>query len=312
MGLRQIAEAVNLKHQQPLKEPNHDSNSPFFRAREGFKSLLKSLEVEKGGFLIKTDEDFYNLCFASSVDITTFHRCIIPSEIINNFDIQENKWYALSDTNLSSIRNFFSSQEYISITDIILFAIEQNKSFLFLIKSQKDVYRNSFNLINADQILNDNLSYYCDNYKSIIESTRPVYPFQHGTDTIMLKIESALNFNNQAHLVKISLANIFPDVIKLQTDLDLLSLYYSLINKIYNLIGKSNIAILGIDNCIYISIFSAQNIPMDLYIKKLLDNLHDIYGKKLCSNLIAEYTGTSKNINRIKDFFKAGINDKTL
>ena len=32
MGLRQIAEVVNLKHQQPLKEPNQDSHSTFIVA----------------------------------------------------------------------------------------------------------------------------------------------------------------------------------------------------------------------------------------------------------------------------------------
>ena len=311
MGLRHIAEVVNLKHQQPLKEPNQDSHSTFFIAKQDFKSLLKGLEVEKGGFLIKTDEDFYSLCFASGIDITTFHRCIIPAEIIDSFNIEENKWYTLSDTNLSSIKNFFSSQEYISITDIILFSIEKNKTFLFLIKSQKDIYRNSFNLINADQILRQYLSKY-DKYKLIIGTVRPAYPSQHGMDTIILKIESALNFNNQAHLVSISFKNIFPDVIKLQSDLDSLSLYYSMVNKIYNLIGKSNIAILGMDNSIYICIFSAQSIPMELYTKKILDNLYTIYGEELCSKLIVEYTGASKNINKIKDFFKAGINDKTI
>ncbi|UTC68163.1 MULTISPECIES: hypothetical protein [unclassified Treponema] len=310
MGLRQKAEAVGINAYRPPNAPIEWASSPFFDAKKNFKDLLKTLHIEKGGFLVKTGEDFYNLCFASGVDITTFHRCVIPAELIDSFAVEENEWYSLSDKDLKSIKSYFSSQEYISITDIFLFSIEKDKTFLFLIKSQKDVYRDSFDLQKADKDLKDFLPLY-NECKFIIETARPVYPFQYGTDTIMLKIKSALNFDNTAHLLKIAFFHIFPDSVKLQSDLNTISLYYSIINKILNLMGKSNMAILGMDNCLYASIFSSETMPMELYTKKITASLTKIYGEDICSRLLMEYTGTSKNINEIKTFFKAVINDKT-
>lgn len=310
MGLRQRAEAVNINNYRPLKDPVEDHPSPFFDAKKNFKTFLKELHIEKGGFLIKTNEDFYNLCFASGFDVTTFHRCMIPSEIIENLQIIENNWVSITNTSKVSIKNFFSSQEYMSITDIILHSIEKEKTFLFLVKSQKDIYRETFDFGKADISLEKFIPIY-EKYKLIIETARPVYPFQYGTNTIMLKIKSAINFNNTAHLLKIAFFHIFPDTVKLQTDLNILELYYSMINKILNLIGKSNMAILGMDNCLYASIFSSENLPMDIYTKKITASLTKIYGEDLCAKLLIDYTGTSKNINEINDFFKAVINDKT-
>ena len=310
MGLRQKAEAVSIKTYEPPKAPTESPSSPFFDAKNNFQALLKNLQIEKGGFLVKTNEDFYNLCFASGVDITTFHRFMIPSSIIDGFKVKQNNLYSLKNEDLKSIKNFFSSQEYISISEIILFSIEEAKSFLFLIKSQKDVYREAFDFKKADKQIGKFLPYY-EQYKQIIEMTRPVYPFQYGTDTIILKIKSALNINNTAHLLKIAFFHIFPDTVKLQCDLKSLELYYSIINKILNLMGKSNMAILGMDNCLYASIFSSETLPIDIYTQKITASLTKIYGEDICSKILMDYTGSSKNINEIKTFFKAVINDKT-
>ena len=309
MGLRQKAETVSIKTYRSPKAPTERPHSLFFDAKNNFQTLLKNLQIEKGGFLVKTNEDFYNLCFAAGVDITTFHRCMIPSSIIDGFKVQNNR-YSLTNNDLSSIKNFFSSQEYISITDIILYPVEENRSFLFLIKSQKDIYREIFDFEKADKLVREFLPYY-EQYKQIIEMTRPVYPFQYGTDTIMLKIKSALNLNNTAHLLTIKFLHVFTDRVKLQCDLNSLELYYSIINKILNLMGKSNMAILGMDNCLYASIFSSETLPIDIYTQKITASLTKIYGEDICSKILMDYTGSSKDINEIKTFFKAVINDKT-
>ena len=299
MGLRQKAEAVSIKAHRPPKAPTERPHSPFFDAKNNFQALLKNLQIEKGGFLVKANEDFYNLCFAAGVDITTFHRCMIPSSIIEGFEAKQNNRYSLTNKDLSSIKNFFSSQEYISITNLILYPLEEAKTFLFLIKSQKDFYREAFDFEKADKLVKEFLPYY-DQYKQIIE-----------TATIMLKIKSALNLNNTAHLLKISFLHVFTDRVTLQSDLNTLELYYSMINKILNLIGKSNMAMLGMDNCLYASIFSSETLPMDIYTQKITASLSKIYGEDICSKILMDYTGTSKDINEIKTFFKAVINDKT-
>ena len=96
---------------------------------------------------------------------------MIPSSIIEGFEAKQNNRYSLTNKDLSSIKNFFSSQEYISITNLILYPVEENRSFLFLIKSQKDFYREAFDFEKADKLVKEFLPYY-DQYKQIIETTR--------------------------------------------------------------------------------------------------------------------------------------------
>ena len=60
MGLRQKAETVSIKTYRSPKVPTERPHSPFFAAKNNFQALLKNLHIEKGGFLIKTNEDFYN------------------------------------------------------------------------------------------------------------------------------------------------------------------------------------------------------------------------------------------------------------
>ena len=50
---------------------------------------------------------------------------------------------------------------------------------------------------------------------------------------------------------------------------------------------------------------------MDIYTQKITASLSKIYGEDICSKILIDYTGTSKDINEIKTFFKAVINDKT-
>ena len=70
-------------------------------------------------------------------------------------------------------------------------------------------------------------------------------------------------------------------------------------------------AMLGMDNCLYASIFSSETLPMYIYTQKITASLSKIYGEDICSKILMDYTGTSKDINEIKTFFKAVINDKT-
>ncbi len=321
MGLRHLAEAFYEKKQlQPAL--NNDSSSKmenvplFFRAEESLKNFLFLVGIEKGGFLIKNNENFYELCFASGFDITTFHRCVIPASTLQPLISSPlTEWTVLTSGNFRVLRNFFSSQEYISITDMFLFPIDGDNVFLFLVKSQKDSSREMPCFLNSNsQEINCALQNFITGYsefKTVFEAARPVYPFQFGENAILLKIESALKAKNFAGLINFSFEELFPDSIKLQHDVSVLRMYYSMVNKILQIIGKSNISVLKTNRQIYICLFSAQKLPEDMYIGKIKSVISAIYGKEFCNKLIINYAGSSQDIKKITDFLQLDADVKT-
>lgn len=320
MGLRHLAEALNEKKQlQP--DLNNASNlkaehTPlFFKAEKSLKNFLSSAGIEKGGFLIKNNENLYELCFASGFDVTTFHRCIIPESVLKPLISPLTEWTVLTSGNFRVLRNFFSSQEYISITDMFLFPIDGDNGFLFLVKSQKDSSREMACFLNSNsEEINAPLKNFITTYaefKTVFEAAHPVYPFQFGENAILLKIESALHAKNFAGLINFSFEEVFPDSVKLQQDVSVLRMYYSMVNRILQIIGKSNISVLKTNRQIYICLFSAQKLPEDIYIGKIKSVISAIYGKEFCNKLIINYAGSSQDIKKITDFLKLGTDVKT-
>ncbi|MEL3913297.1 hypothetical protein [Treponema pedis] len=298
MGLRLLAEAV-IKNKPPLIDETNKGEL-FFKAEKYFSNFLSSIKIEKGGFLIKNEEDFYELCFPSGLDITTFHRCVIPAETFEPALTSLTEWTALKSGNFSSLRNFFSSQEYISITDIHIFPLEAEKAFLFLLKSQKDVSREEFNFTaNTNNLI---LQY--NKYKNIFKTAKPVYPFQYGKNAVTLKVKAALNADNFACLTTFSFTELFPDTVKLQSDVSVLKLYYSVINKILQIIGRSNISVLKTNRTLALCLFSAQKLPQDIYVDKIKSSIYPIYGKDFCDRIIIEYSGFSKDVKTVMNFLE--------
>ena len=308
MGLRLLAEAVNAKNRIP---PGIKNIEPlFFTAEKCFNIFLSAVKIEKGGFLVKNAENIYKLCFASGLDVTTFHKCAVPAEILKSLIRSFTEWTVLSGGNFTALRNFFSSQEYISITDIYLFPLDGENCFLFLIKSQKDASKENFDFNGINTVLKKFTSEYAA-YKRIFESATPIHPFQYGTDVIDLKIKSALQAKNYAGLIRFSFVELFPDSAQLQKNINLLRTYYSAVNKIVHIIGKSNISILKPEKILYVCLFSAQKLPQDIYIEKIKSALSPVYGKDFCNKLIIEYAGSSTDIKEILEFFELNPNSNT-
>ena len=113
MGLRQKAETVSIKTYQPSQAPTERPHSPFFAAKNNFQALLKNLQIEKGGFLVKTNEDFYGLM--SSI-LSQLKQIRIFS--IELFILKHTK-EALEHRTDSEIRNVKLSEKIVLIQGII-------------------------------------------------------------------------------------------------------------------------------------------------------------------------------------------------
>ncbi|WP_051267526.1 hypothetical protein [Treponema pedis] len=203
-------------------------------------------------------------------------------------------------------RKFFVIAQFFFFTGVYkhnrypYFPFGSGKGFFIFIKSQKDVSREEFNFT-ADT---NNLILQYNKYKNIFKTAKPVYPFQYGKNAVTLKVKAALNADNFACLTTFSFTELFPDTVKLQSDVSVLKLYYSVINKILQIIGRSNISVLKTNRTLALCLFSAQKLPQDIYVDKIKSAIYPIYGKDFCDRIIIEYSGFSKDVKTVMNFLE--------
>lgn len=306
MGLKNLAE--NIRAIKPQAANNIEKTEfAFMQIENKFTHFLRKIEIEKAGFLSKTG-DFYKLCFPIGFDITTFHRFFIDAYLVDNLKYEDDFCLKLSMSDLSNWRFFLSSQEYAAITDIFIFPIVLGRFFLFAVRSKKDSYRTFFNPDKIYDFLKEEKDFFLSQ-EDIIKNVSPVYPLQKGRDTISLKIQSAVKINQSAFLLKFSFAEIFPDSIKLHTDISKLNMYYSVVNKIIQSLGQSAICILKPNKCLYACLFSNRKLPIELYIDKIKSQLLPMCGSNFCNRLSIECCGIDTDVDRIQDFLYREEND---
>lgn len=306
MGLKNLAE--NILSVKPQAVNNIEKTEfDFIKFENRFTDFLKKIEIAKAGFLSKIG-DFYKLSFPIGFDITGFHRFFIDACLVDSLKCNDKLCLKLSVNEFFQRHFFLSSQEYASITDVFVFPIVTGRLFLFCVRSKKDTYRTPFNIDKACNLLKDEKKFFLTK-EEIIKNTSPVYPLQKGKDTILLKIQSALSVNQSAFLMKFSFTEIFPDSIKLQTDISKLCIYYSAVNKIIQSLGQSAICILKPNKCLYACLFSNKKLPIELYIDKIKAQLLPVYGFDFCNRLIIECIGISNDIHKIEDFIHREENE---
>ncbi len=320
MGLKDLAEAgkknsskkglKNLAELKRLDSENKKSASPFFfQAKHSFREFLKDINISKAGFLVKDSDDNYVFSFPMGVGISSFNRLIIPAQIIKSKLKHGKTWTELKDSKLSSFINFFSSQEYIGITEILLYSLKDDEEFLMLIRSQKDsnsVYDFDFN--DANEKIKKFIPVYTE-HKKIFHSAKPLSFLKAREENAIENIEEALKMQLNASLFRISFKALFPDNSELEQNLKALRLYSSLLNKISSSVSSRNLIVLR--NDLLFCIFSKQAVTANLYLNQVKNILRPIYGDEICDRLISENASHSTNKKEILNFLKIEENDKT-
>ncbi len=301
-GLRDLAELARAG--ESISQSN---KAFFFQVENDFRKFLEPLSIKKAAFLKKDSEGNYLCCFPTNIDVASFKRLIIPSDTLRDSLKDLKSWTSFKDNELSLFRNFFASQEYISITEILLYSLQDDNEFLMLIRSQSDPNNNQpFNFDKANAQLKDFIPKYMKN-KDIFHSVKTINT--EKTNDVLSKIKLALNKSYTANMYRLSLKAIFPDMAEFDKNLQSFSFYLSVINKIQSAIGSKNIAVLNTD--LYLCIFSKQILSMNLYIDQVKKILAPIYGNELCEKLISENVAHSKNKEEILSFLNINENDKT-
>ncbi len=317
MGLRDLAAAErndkakkglrNLAELARAEERNLQADTSFFfQVENSFKKFLKSLNISKAAFLKKNDKGDYICCYPSGIDVASFKRLSISYDSLKSNFENLKSWTSFKDKELSIFRNFFASQEYICITEILLFSLQADEEFLMLIRSQSDKNNNEdFDFDNANSQLKEFIPNYMKN-KVLFHSVKLVN--SEKNDSMLEKVCSALNNSYTANMYRVSFKAIFPDERELEKNLNSLRIYTSIINKLISSIGSKNIAVLNGD--LYLCIFSKQILAMDLYIEQIKKILESIYGNEVCERLIYESSSHSKNKEEILSFLNIKENDK--
>lgn len=292
MGLRQAAES--LKTNLP-----EEDNSLFFKIQNEYKKLLTDINIKKGGFLYCTGDGFYKLSFVEGILPKSFNTLAIPCKKIYDLYVKKGA-DKLGDFflggALSEFKNFFVSIEE-TMEDVYFLPMDEKHDFFMFAICQKNQTFNPTTI--AKDKIEKFLRFY-SSYKYIIETAYPIFQ-NTNYESVLLKAETAFNFGKFADKILISLKGIFNFD---YNNLDILNLYYSLVNKIKLIIGKSNITILKNKEEIYACVFSSKGIPMDIYIAQSQSILENLYGKKLSEKIKITHSGTSNSLEDIKDFLK--------
>ncbi len=295
-GLRNLAEQARAG-----KAVVNKDKAFFFQAEDSFVDFLNSINIQKAGFLLKS-EGKYSLSFPVGVDSTSFKKLIIPEPIMKTAVEPSNSWTKLGDAEFSLFRNFFASHEYIIITEILLFALKENEEFLMLIRSQNDKDKSPFDFDKANNKLKDFIPTYIK-YKKIFHSAKNIQCMKKTeAENPSQKIEQALKQGYVANLFDLSFKAIFPDINEVEKDLKKLRLYSSIVKTTSSAVSEQNIAELR--DTLLLCIFSKQKLKLGLYLSQIKKVLKPVFGAEISDRLIMENLVHSTNEEEIKIFLK--------
>lgn len=291
MGLRIKAGAINSSE----KLLNEDFiNSKYSKFESSFLFLLENLGINLACFLIKKEDNLIP-AFPFGFNIDIFDKNIDFFKLTQVTDNFKNDIFYFEDFSL--FKNFFIEDEYSKIKSITLYSVENDEPvFLLLIQTlecKKEISKEQI-----EQETKNFLPQYNSN-KKIIKTCKCVYN-GNGITSIESKLNGAYLYKSKTKLIKFSFEKIFGETEKISENLNFLRLFYSVVNKIISLIGKSNFTVLDNSLSLNACIFSVNPIDENLYIAQIEDMLSTIYGKEITKSLNIEFLETDNIEKELK------------
>lgn len=130
--------------------------------------------------------------------------------------------------------------------------------------------------------------------ESLINTCTPLYRRHVGFSFIESKLDGSALTSMKISFIKFSFDKAF-DVLNLESDENLLPMFYSLVNRIGILVGKSNFSLLQKDLSLNACIFSSQPLDEFIYSTALKSVLSSIYGYSLIEKLKMTFSYDIKN-----------------
>ena len=260
--------------------------SRYFLFKSVFESFLKDVGARKGAFLVKQGR-FFHLAFPVNVDCEFFRRYSLDASLMSSIENFENTPFLLFNKKIDDSTEVLNTSFLYSFDDL---------GCVFLLLD----FDNRLNILQNDKsFLISRIVDFEKEYKQneiLVNTSIPTFPKYVGVSSIESKMEGAVLASTSPNFLKFSFASMF-DFSSLHNDKDNLPLFYSIVNRIGKMIGRSNFAILERDLTLNACIFSS--VPLDgvVYTSTLKTVLSSIYGNDIIDKLDIFFVKTLHNKN---------------
>jgi len=241
----------------------------------GFSSFLENIGAEYGAFLIKKGGVFYVAC-PVGLDTQTFNETSFDASVV-----MRGCEKACEDT--KPFITFGCAEDHASLlstsllSDAVLYPMDDGHC-VFLLWRFEDTSFSPFKNGKIDSLVSA-VEKFKKEYKEnevMVSTCLPPLPKYLGTSSIESRLEGSNLTSKKLNFITFSFDEVF-DLCQLEDDIDSLVMFYSVVNRILLLIGKSNFAVLQKDFSLKTCIFSGQLLDRDIYITTIKTVLSSIY-----------------------------------
>lgn len=265
-----------------LENEKKDDNLPrYFLFKTLFESFLKDINAKKGAFLVKQGK-FFHLAFPINIETEVYRRYSLDASIMLSVDEDTDAPFVLLDGDASLEMDILRTSLLYKLDDLgCAFLLLSFENRLEIIQNSRDKLISKIETFQKEYEQNEIL----------ISTSIPPFPKYTGTSSIESKMEGAVLASTKPNFLEFCFASMF-DFSSLHADADNLPLFYSIVNRIGNMIGRSNFAILEKDLTLNVCIFSSLPLDNEIYGVTLKTVLSSIYGKDLIDKLEVVFVKT--------------------
>ena len=269
MGLLdKVKKLENVKREDELPR--------YFLFKFTFESFLKDIGARKGAFLVKQGK-YFRIAFPINIDCEMFKKYSLDANLMMSFEEVENTPFVLFEKNVDN-----SIETKLLNTSILYKLDDLGCVFLLLdFANRLDILKNN------EEVLISKTKDFEKEYEQneiLINTSVPPFPKYVGISSIESKMQGAVLASTSPNFIEFTFSSMF-DFSYLHKNKEELPLFYSIVNRISKMIGRSNFAILEKDLVLNVCIFSSLPLDDVVYSSTLRTVLCSIYGKDLVDKL---------------------------
>ncbi|MGP1414869.1 MAG: hypothetical protein ACTTJ6_02880 [Treponema sp.] len=255
----------------------------YFLFKLAFASFLKDVGAKRGAFLVKEGK-YFHLAFPLDIDCEVFRSFSLDANVMLSIDRSQDAPFVFFDDASSD------SQKFELLNTSLLYELD-DLGCMFLLMEFEDRAKVLQDVRNELISKTENFKKEYEQNEILITTTIPPFPKYIGISSIESKMQGAVLASTSPNFLKFNFSLMF-DFLSLHKDRDNLPLFYSMVNRISKMIGRSNFAILEKDFTLNACIFSTLPLDDAIYASTLKTVLCSIYGKDLIDKLEISFIKT--------------------
>jgi len=316
MGLIQQANLVNSQNPDSASVKKKtgllgriQSSSGYDVVLESFHEFLDAIHAERGGLLYPSEDGYSIFLFNKGFDLTTVKRLCPRTAQLETLFPSNDQWAVYAQGQLDRFESLFSSHERDSLAALYLRRVIYNTNtvcFLVLAESSLDINRIKIDTVQASARLPALLDIFTAGSAAIAALSLFV-SINQSVSSMKAHAESAFASNRIATLVSLKFSSLFPDIQKLQTEMDLQTVYFAIIHRIAKQAGSANVIYIRENFDLHIVLFTSQPVDTDLYFYQLMKPLEKIFGAHRISRIQPQKVGISSSVTEVIGFLTGAV-----